>query len=156
MEAWWINEIAVYNYIYSNICIRAVWACSTIQEQLVSAFMTFEKIPHFFHSFTKMYCKTQLLVWDTVRVCEWWVIGSGCSPSVWALPKAGSLRFCSSLGPASPIPRAPMGAVTRMARTATVSTFMPYFSRTGSPLLRAMSNAVDPIAAWTESVTYCK
>lgn len=46
--------------------------------------------------------------------------------------------------------RAPMGAVSRMESTATVSTSMPYFSSSVSSLVRAMSSAVEPMAAWGE------
>lgn len=53
-----------------------------------------------------------------------------------------------SRGPASPMMSAPTGAVRRMASTATVSTSMPYFCSCRSFLFRAMSKAVEPIAAW--------
>lgn len=55
--------------------------------------------------------------------------------------------FCSRRGPQSPIMRAPIGAVRTMASTATVSTSMPYFWRSWSPFVLAMSKAVEPIAA---------
>ena len=45
---------------------------------------------------------------------------------------------------------APGGDVTMMARTATHNTVTPYDSETGSSgdSSRALSSAIDPIAAW--------
>lgn len=62
-------------------------------------------------------------------------------------PPAEFFGFWSSRGPASPMMRAPTGAVRRMASTAIVSTSMPYFFSVSSSRLTAMSRAVEPIAA---------
>lgn len=62
-------------------------------------------------------------------------------------PRTEFLGFCSKRGPESPIIRAPTGAVKRMASTATLSTFMPYFCSCTSFLALAISKAVEPIAA---------
>lgn len=63
--------------------------------------------------------------------------------------------FWSRRGPASPMIRAPTGAVRRMASTATVSTSMPYFCSCLSSFVRAMSKAVEPIAAWRRQEHWC-
>lgn len=62
-------------------------------------------------------------------------------------PQAEFFGFWSSRGPASPMIRAPTGAVRRMASTAMVSTSMPYFFSVSSSRVTAMSRAVEPIAA---------
>lgn len=63
-------------------------------------------------------------------------------------PQDEFFGFCNRHGPHRPIIRAPTGAVRRMESTATVSTSMPYFCICSSCLVLAMSNAVEPIAAW--------
>lgn len=63
-------------------------------------------------------------------------------------PLAELFGFWRRRGPASPMMSAPTGAVRRMASTATVSTSMPYFCSVRSFLFRAMSKAVEPMAAW--------
>lgn len=70
-------------------------------------------------------------------------------------PQAEFFGFWSRRGPASPMKRAPTGAVRRMASTATVSTSMPYFCSCLSSFVRAMSKAVEPIAAWRRQVHWC-
>lgn len=62
-------------------------------------------------------------------------------------PQAEFFGFCSRRGPVSPMIRAPTGAVSRMPSTATVSTSMPYFFNSLSSFNRAMSKAVEPMAA---------
>lgn len=74
---------------------------------------------------------------------------SASSPT--SAPSSSSLlvvwAFCKSLGPAKPITRAPIGAVIKIAKKATVSTSIPYFSSCSSWWLLAVSRAREPIAA---------
>lgn len=70
-------------------------------------------------------------------------------------PQAEFFGFWSSRGPASPMTRAPTGAVRRMASTAIVSTSMPYFFSTSSSRVMAMSRAVEPIAACRKRKEVC-
>ena len=75
------------------------------------------------------------------------------SMHVCSSPQEEFLGFWSSSGPLRPMIRAPMGAVRRIESTATVSTSMPYFCSCWSSLVRAMSRAVEPIAAWEDGET---